>query len=128
MRNQIRPVSDSDNLIDGIQYSSFATVVGEGTITGGWCGRSRDENPNFNITFSEPVHLLYAVASGVENLYYPTEFSYHYENLSSNRIDYFNLDGENVRFVSFACTVIDYKRHKPGMEIAWMHAYSLPRV
>ena len=49
MRNRIRPVSDNDNLIDGIQYSSIETVVGEGTITGGWCGRSRDENPNHTV-------------------------------------------------------------------------------
>ena len=63
------------------------------SISTGWCGT--DNSPHFIANFTEPVYLLYALASGFR-FYYLTGFSYIYENRFGDMILYMNVDGETV--------------------------------
>ena len=72
----------------------MALTQGTDSISTGWC--ATDSSPHFTANFTEPVHLLYALASGYNNLYYLTDFSYFYEIRSGEMIRYMNTDGERV--------------------------------
>jgi len=93
--SQIRAVSDNPSILspENIEYSSHTSAVGQRVISRGWCGT--DNSPHFIANFTEPVHLLYALASGV-SIYFLTSFSYIFENRSSAMIHYMNVDGEMV--------------------------------
>ena len=71
----------------------MALTQGTDSISTGWC--ATDSSSYFIANFAEPVHLLYAMASGY-SIYYLTDFSYFYENRSGEMIPYINVDGERV--------------------------------
>ena len=77
--SQIRAVSDNANIlpVENIQCSSMSLTLDADSISTGWCGT--DSSPYFIANFTEPVHLLYALASGF-SFYYLTGFSYTYED------------------------------------------------
>ena len=61
-----------------------------------WCTWLSDSSPNANMTFSEPLYLLFAVVRGNNNSYV-TKFSLTYENSSGENVIYMNVDGNSVR-------------------------------
>lgn len=70
-----------------------------------WCahGSSSDPQPNVNLTFTEPVYLLYYVVRGDSNdNTHVTNFSLKYENSSGGSVAYMNVNGDSVRhFITY---------------------------
>ena len=62
-----------------------------------WCTWLRDQSVNANMTFAEPLYLLYAVTRGNNNGYV-TKFSLTYGNSSGESVTYMDVNGNSVRY------------------------------
>ena len=84
---------------DNITYS-YSTYDSSYSTADVWCAHTTtlDSSPNVNMTFTEPLYLLYFVARGRDTYeYYVTNFSLIYENPSGESVTYTNVDGYSVR-------------------------------
>ena len=61
-----------------------------------WCAYTTDLLPNANMTFAEPLYLLFAVTRGNADRYV-TAFSLTYGNSSGESVIYMNVDEYYVR-------------------------------
>ena len=63
-----------------------------------WCAWLFDSSPNVNMTFAEPLYLLYAVIRGNNNGYV-TRFLLTYRNSFGDSVNYMNMiqNGNSVR-------------------------------
>ena len=78
------------------QSTVFSRYASTYSTTDVWCTRLYDSSPNANMTFSEPLYLLFAIVRG--NRYgYVTKYSLKYENSSGENVTYMNVDGNSVR-------------------------------
>ena len=93
--SQITAVSNNGSLLptENIVFSSILVTM---DISGGWCVGSSDLSPNVNLTFTMPLYLLHAIVRGYGSNYV-SDFSLIYENASSERVTYTNVDGDSVR-------------------------------
>ena len=66
-------------------------------ISNAWCSNYSDTSPNANLTFTTPLHLLYAVVRGINDEFFVSNFSLTYENPSGESVVYKNVDGISVR-------------------------------
>ena len=87
--------------------SSFSPLYMD--ISSGWCAGTQDLSPNVNLTFTEPVYLLYAIVRG-HGFDYITGFSFMYRNSSGEIITYMTIDrilvSYHVYIVSYVCMVV----------------------
>ena len=75
--------------VDHSTHSSSST-------TDVWCAYTSDSLPNANMTFAEPLYLLYAITRGNGDRYV-TAYSLTYGDSSGESVIYMNVDGYNVR-------------------------------
>ena len=91
--------------MENIDYST--ALRSDMNIADVWCAyvTSLDSSPNVNLTFTEPVYILYAVSRGKYDMfdeYYVTNFSIIFKNPSGENVTYMNVDGGSVRcFLTF---------------------------
>ena len=90
--SQITAVSNNASLLPA-ENIVFSSILGSAymDISDGWCARSSDPSPNVTLTFTMPLNLLYAVVRG-DGSDYVSDFSLIYENASSERVTYTNVD------------------------------------
>ena len=95
--SQIRAVSNNNTLlpVENIIFSSYLSPSYM-DISSGWCALGRDLSPNANLTFTEPLYLLYAVVRG-DVPDYVSGFSFIYANSSGERVTYMTVDRTLVR-------------------------------
>ena len=74
-----------------------STIYSGLSTTDVWCASLSDSSQNADITFTEPLYLLYAVVRGT-GIYYVTQFSLTYENSFGESVTYMNVDGDSVRY------------------------------
>ena len=75
-----------------VDLSTYSTS----STTDVWCAYSTDSSPNANITFAEPLYLLYALVRGNADRYV-IAFSLTYGNSSGESVIYMNVDEYYVR-------------------------------
>ena len=78
------------------ENTEFSTYSSTSTMDV-WCAWLSDSSPNANMTFAEPLYLLYAVIRGNNNSY-ATRFSLTYKNSSGDSVNYTNVNGNSVRY------------------------------